>query len=163
MPINAQVTGFKEMQDRIARLREVVRDQGAREAARAGATVIRDEMRVAAPVLAIKTTHSSALDPGSLKRAIRMYIRRISRFAATAVIGPAQRVAHVAIWVEYGHRMIKGGYSKIDPDGKVRGPGHEVGEVAPHPFLRPAYETAIAEAIRAANETMREFFREVLG
>lgn len=56
----------------------------------------------------------------------------------------------VALWVEYGHRMVTGGrYNR-------RG-SRQVGNVPPHPFMRPAFEAAAEETIAAFIEEVENY------
>ena len=70
-----------------------------------------------------------------------------------AVVGFGKLTRAVAGWVELGHRLVRGGYSKVLKNGKVRGPGRQVGTVAAHPFVRPAYEASVDAANQAFAET----------
>lgn len=72
-------------------------------------------------------------------------------------IQPGKYTAAVANMVEYGHRVVVGGRSKLLSNGTTKGPGHqkrdENGElqfVPPHAYIRPAFEEtadAMTEAI----------------
>jgi len=155
------------MHERIARLQQSLREKIAKQGVAAGAAVIEQEMVMRAPILDAKTAESTALDPGTLKSDLRVKMLPIDREGyAAALIGPGELSWHVAIWVEYGHRLVKGGYSKIVKigrnAGKLRGPGREVSQVPAHPFLRPAFETAIDPAIDSCAETVRAGIAEVL-
>lgn len=163
MPINASVTGVTEMQERIRALRAGIREQGVRDGVRAGAAVIRDAMIAAAPVLDEKTANSTSLDPGAMKEDIRSRLRATDKQGfASSIIGPGAKTAHVAFWVEFGHRLVRGGHSKVLASGKTQGPGREVGFVPAHPFLRPAFEGSIDDALAAFAAKVRQFFMEVL-
>ena len=59
---------------------------------------------------------------------------------ATVTVGPSENQFY-AYFVEFGHRLVKGGYSRVDSRGRTRGPGKEVGNVPPHPFMRPTFDT----------------------
>lgn len=54
--------------------------------------------------------------------------------------------AMVALWVEYGHRM-------------VTHKGKQVGSVEAHPFMRQSFEAAADRAIDAFTETVKEFMQ----
>lgn len=56
-------------------------------------------------------------------------------------VGTASPVAHL---IEYGHLLVKG--------GPLNGGGHVVGWVPAYPFLRPAAESNVREAV----ETIRD-------
>jgi len=73
---------------------------------------------------------------------------------AAETIAAGKLTAHVARWVEYGHRMIRGGRSRLLPNGKTRGPGKQIGFVDAHPFIRPAYEATRQEVISTICTTL---------
>lgn len=54
-------------------------------------------------------------------------------------IGPNRRTKHVARWVEYGHRLVRGGSLKVWK-GRSQGKGKLAGNVEAHPYIRPAWE-----------------------
>lgn len=53
-----------------------------------------------------------ALPVGALKADVTLEVRRESGLLM-AVVGPGKLTAHVARWVEYGHRRVRGGYSDV--------------------------------------------------
>lgn len=127
-------------------------------AVRAGADVIAEAMTTAAPVLDAKTAGSTALEPGALKADIRTTQGRTEEGEVAAFAGPGHETAHVARFVEYGHRMVHGGQSKVvDGEGRTRGAGvaSEI-DVPAHPFLRPAFEASVTEAAAARDAVLRE-------
>ena len=68
---------------------------------------------------------------------------------------------HVADWVETGHRLVLGGYSKEvikngEHTGKYRGPGKEVAQVEPHPFFREAFEEASPDAEHVISDAITQ-------
>lgn len=149
------------MQGKMRFLRSAVQEQIVKDGVRAGAQIIRDEMRLQAPVLDHRTAESTSLEPGALKADIRSRMRRTDRRGfVEAIIGPF-RTAHVAYWLEFGHRLVKGGRSRVTLKGNS-GTGREVGEVQPHPFLRRSYETSIEPAREAFAEVVANGIREVL-
>lgn len=148
MPMGLKTKGFPETQAALIQLRQTVATDATRGAVRAGANVIRDEMAAQAPMLDEETANSTALDPGVLKTEIRVAMGRVDKEGfIVAEIGPSEEVAHVARWVEYGHRLVKGGYSSFKR-GRLQGSGKQIGEVPAHPFLRPAYETSWQKSIQ---------------
>lgn len=60
-----------------------------------------------------------------------------------AQVGFTSAQAHKAGWVEYGHRMVS-----HEPDKA------EIGQVQPHPFMRPAADASAEEAVEAFTETV---------
>jgi HK97 gp10 family phage protein len=175
MPIDLRPTGFEALHGRIRALRAVLHEQAVREGVRAGAAVIRDEIETRCPELDEKTARSTSLDPGAMKADIGLRMHATNKEGyAIADIGPGERTEHVANWVEYGHRVVKGGYSKATYKNGAfvgyRGPGRQLqgeegkpAEVAPHPFIRPAYEATIETSQQACIARVREFIAEELG
>jgi HK97 gp10 family phage protein len=152
------VDGVDSLKRRMASLQRQLAGPSMAVAVRAGGEVIRDAMISAAPILDERTAHSTALAPGALKADIKV---RMSKREAekqgepVAVIGPGKKTARVARWVEYGHRLVKGGQLKILANGRTKGRGKLVGEVVEHPFLRPAFEASVGEAQAVVKETMK--------
>lgn len=62
-----------------------------------------------------------------------------------ARIGFTKRVASVALWLEYGHRMV--GHA---PELK------EFGFIGPHPFMRAAFDGAADQAIEAFADSLAQ-------
>lgn len=146
-----------------AHLEEVQRrvvQGGKRKAVLAGARVIAKAMAERTPIQRHRTPGSDSLDVGELKANI---VARTgiddSDGEPTGLAGPKGEVAYVAHFVEYGHRIVSGGYSHVLPGGKVQGPGkvHDE-EVPPHPFLRPAFEQSADAALAAVTEELTKQF-----
>lgn len=163
MGMKLELSGWNEAQGRMKLVRDTIRDEATVEAARQGGRVIRDEMRVRAPILAdIPSPRSTARAPGTLKRAIRQLTRNVKNGVAEAIIGPSGKWSFLASWVEYGHRLVKrvdGGKVKLRVAGG--GQGEQIGTVQPHPFLRPAYEASVDSALNRMGEVYRETIRKV--
>jgi HK97 gp10 family phage protein len=158
-----ETKGIAEMKARMRSLSQQVSGPIAKKAVRAGGKVIRDAMIERTPELIEKNTGSDALEPGAVKADIKVrFPAAENKYEATALIGPGSKTSHVARWVEYGHRMVSGGQSKVLANGKVRGPGkvHEQ-DVPAYPFLRPAFEESVAEAQAAEVETLRSELQKV--
>ena len=64
-------------------------------------------------------------------------------------------LGYIARFVEFGHRIVHGGYSHIDKKGRSHGPGRESGEVIPHPFMREGLELSAKEAVDAFAVSLR--------
>jgi HK97 gp10 family phage protein len=157
---------LSDMTKMVAKLREMkLRTSGPEmdKAIRAGARVIKAAVQERAPVLDKKTPGSSALDPGALQRGIRVYVPKDVK-PTEAHIGPSKKVAYVARFVEYGHRQVHGGYSKVLPGGKTRGPGIAAEKDVPaYPFIRPAYEESLSAAEAAIVESIKQSIKEQVG
>jgi HK97 gp10 family phage protein len=164
MAMLMDTSGFKEILDALGEWSGPTLAEAARAAVRAGAAVIQAAMVEDAPVLEEQTAKSSALSPGALRSDIEVLPVHADKDGEySTLIGPGKSTQHVAEWVEYGHRLVKGGQSKVGPDGRTSGIGHEVGRVKPHPFLRPAYERSAADALAAAENAAREVMKKRIG
>ncbi len=157
------ITGVEQLKRNIEAMRQRMTTTVARKAVREGAKVIAGAMAEAAPILDKKTAKSNALEPGSLKADIRA--RNTSANGETAAIaGPTKKTAYVARFVEYGHRNVRGGYSKAVGDGTTRGPGRQLqgdnAETPEHPFLRPAFEQSVDAAIAARDQVLAEGLKD---
>jgi HK97 gp10 family phage protein len=150
-----EVTGLDEVRANLAKLEIGLRTEYVLNAVKAGAAVFKDALVEAAPILDEKTAKSTSLEPGELKRDIKARTKLDEDGFAVAVIGPSRRTAYVARFLEFGHRLVKGGYSRVEAWGN-RGGGHEVGQVPAHEFLRPAFEASEEEAIEAFKTKLRD-------
>jgi len=61
-------------------------------------------------------------------------------------------LGHIALWLEYGHRMV--GHK---PTLKV------LGEVQPHPFMRPAFDACADRAVEAFVDAVKSTLKSVPG
>jgi HK97 gp10 family phage protein len=155
MPMSLRTTGYREMNGELELLRQAARGDATRKAVRAGATVILEAMVERAPILDKKTAESTALDPGALKADLDIKMQRVDEAGyLRAWIGPGKLTGRVAHWVEFGHFLVKGGYLSLKR-GKLQGAGRRVGEVPPHPFLRPAYEVSERAALARFAEELK--------
>lgn len=146
--------GFDELAGKMEAVARKVRGPVAKEMVRAGANVFKREMIDRAPVLDEKNSGSNSLEPGALKDDIRVRFPASEQLLdTTAAVGPGKKTAYVANFVEYGHRMVSGGQSKVGADGKVRGNGKVSDvDVPAYPFVRPAFEAGQGEAEHAMVE-----------
>jgi HK97 gp10 family phage protein len=144
-----EMTGMEAVAAKLRGLGQEMSASGARRAVIAGGRVIQAAMIETAPVLDKKTANSTSLEPGALKANIRLYLPK-DEVPVTAIIGPGAKTAHVARWVEYGHRMVTGGSSVVLSGGRSRGGGTASAvDVPEHPFLRPAFESSVTAAQEA--------------
>jgi HK97 gp10 family phage protein len=161
--MSIELTGMKEMLAKMTEIREYVRTEGARKAVSAGGKVMKVAMVEKTPVLIERNVGSSSLEPGEIKRSIRVRVR-MEDDEAVALIGPTGKdgePARAAHLVEYGHRMVVGGESRMDAAGIFVGPGHALEKDVPaHPFLRPAFEESAAGAMEAVAKAFGEGLRE---
>ena len=147
--ISIEVTGLKELQAKLADLSANQANAAIRKALRAEKAEGGTGWQIAAAA-PIKDSTGGMLPDGALKHDITIIMSRDDQGQPIAIVQPGKYTRHVARWVEYGHRLIRGGRSRLLENGKTKGPGRQVGTVEPHPFIRPAYESsreAVAEAI----------------
>lgn len=100
------------------------------KALRAGGEIIAEAMRAAAPLGPQPSPKSTSLEPGEIKEDIkvRLATEDDERYA---LIGPTGKTAHVARFVEYGHRQVRGKNTIIAATD---------GEVPAHPIKRASWE-----------------------
>jgi HK97 gp10 family phage protein len=147
--LTVDIEGLADLQAKLTDLSTRQADNAMRTALKAGAVIEQAAISTAAP---IKVGSGGILPDGALKNDIVVKIKRDTNGGLIATVGPDKYTAHVCRWVEYGHRLIRGGYSRLLANGKTRGPGEEVGTVEEHPFIRPAWE-ATREAVTTAITT----------
>lgn len=156
-----KLAGVADTQKMLQLLEERVARKGVRKALRVGAEVMKDAIVEVTPVLDKKTARSTSLEPGALKEDIAVRMATVDG-QPVAYVGPGKDTARVARWVEYGHRMVSGGYSKVVGKGRVRGPGKARTEDVPaHPFIRPAYEATKDAATKAIAAEVANQVKEV--
>lgn len=149
--ISIKVEGLSELQAKLDALTQKQADRCIRTALKAGAVIEQAAIVERAP---IKDGTGGYLPPGALKSDIVIRFMKDVQGAISAKVGPAKLTAHVARWVEYGHRIVQGGRSRLLANGKTGGPGKAVGVVEPHPFIRPAYEESRQEVISTICKTL---------
>lgn len=94
------------------------------------------------------------LPVGAMKNDVRMRVtQQDGQLMAVVEFGPL--TFYVARWVEYGHRLVKGGTSSMKR-GKLRGSGKQIGNVEAHPFIRPAFEASKKASFDAFVEQLRK-------
>jgi hypothetical protein len=147
----------------LAGVLQKMREQGERKALRTGAEVMRVAMETATPVQAGRSLGSDSLDVGEMKENIRVKLAK-DEGEQVALIGPMGedgRIAKAAYLVEYGHRMVVGGKSRLNAAGQFVGSGHALEQdVPPHPFLRPSYEASVRESLEAVAVVCTEELRK---
>lgn len=152
-----KIYGLDELDDFLRTSPAELANGPVRKALKAGGAVIQAAIVERAPVLLEpESPGSDALPPGAIKSDIIVKIT-VAQGGGTAIIEPGKFTLHVARWVEYGHRMVRGGYSRVigkGPNaGKLRGPGKELERpVPPYPFIRPAVEASIEKARTLMND-----------
>jgi HK97 gp10 family phage protein len=160
--ISIDVQGLSAIQAQLDGLTKEAGERAIRKALRAGAAVEKAAIEERAPV---KDVTGGILPAGALRADITVRMSRDEQGTIIAIVGPGKLTKWVCRLVEYGHRLVRGGSSRVLANGKTRGAGKVLGQVDPHPFIRPAYEAsqqAVANAIctTLATEVEREAKRK---
>ena len=156
-----EIRGGAELQAKLDQLKKEEADAIMRKALRAGAQVVRDEIAARAPEQVNSPgKDSTALPAGALKNDVIVTTPRKTT-GPLVIVDFGKYTRRVALWVEYGHRLVRGGYLKVLANGKTRGRGEEVGAVQPHPFVRPAFEASSQRAVDAVTESIKQSLDKV--
>jgi HK97 gp10 family phage protein len=150
--ITVDLAGLAELQAKIDALSDKALDRASRAAVRAGALVEQAAIVELAPV---KVDDGGSLPEGALKSDFVIKVSKGADGVMRANVGPGKLTAHVARWIEYGHRMVKGGKSRLKKYGLVSGPGKQTGEVQAYPFIRPAFEASKAKVEQTVRSTFK--------
>jgi HK97 gp10 family phage protein len=148
--IKVDTTDLKAVFDNLATKQ---RDKIIRTALKKAAEVERAAIAYAAPE---KVGKGGILPDGALRNDITTRMGKDEQGNLIAIVGPGKYTRQVANWVEYGHRIVTGGYLKLLKNGKKRGPGEESGTVEPHPFIRPTAEAIQNEVTDTLANTLAE-------
>lgn len=145
-----KLEGLKELDAKLTELGGDAARRVIRAGLRAGGEVLQAAVQERAPERPVLPSRT-ALPPGALKSDIELRAGKDEAGLPAVIVAPGKYTAHAAVWVEYGHRLVKGGYRRASG----RGPGHEIGSVLAHPFIRPGYEAAASASAEAAVEAIR--------
>lgn len=146
-----QVLGLKELEAKLQELGGEAAQRVVRDALRAGGQVFRDAVEEAAPERP-DLPSGTALPVGALAADIKLRLGRDEQGLPAAIVSPGPKTRHVAGFVEYGHRLVRGGRNRKGRGG----PGKVVGQVPAHPFIRPAFEASGAEAVETFAATVQK-------
>ena len=153
-----KVIGLNELMSSFNKLKTQTAEKVVRKSLRKGGRLMQDALTDATPVRP-NLPSGTALPPGAMASDIQLSVTKTSE-GIVATIGPGKHTAPFAIMVEYGHRQVKGGYSKLIKSGrnagKTRGPGKETGMVPAHPFVRPCYEANVDSVTTAIIDSLTE-------
>lgn len=163
--MGVKIVGLDELDEFLRTSPSEIANGPVRKGLQAGAAVMQAALAEAAPeLMEPESPGSDALPPGALKSDIEVHVY-VAQGGGSAVIGPGKYTEHVARWVEYGHAMVRGGYSRVITnrwfaDGKLRrGPGKVVGNVPAYPWIRPTVEATMEKALAAAYDV---FGKEII-
>jgi HK97 gp10 family phage protein len=149
--ISIDIEGLSDLQAKLDDLSTKAAEKAIRAALKAGAAVEQAAIIERAPV---KDGTGGVLPEGALKSDIVVRISRDDQGTIIAVVGPAKLTKWIARLVEYGHRNVRGGVSRLLRNGRSKGPGSHIGDVPAHPFIRPAYEASRQEVANAICTTL---------
>lgn len=155
----AQIVGLRELDQKLTELKTAQATRIIRDGLKAGGAVFQAAIQERAPERP-DVPAGDALPPGALALDIEIHMGKDTTGLPAAIVTPGKYTAHVANMVEYGHRIVRGGYShQVVRNGKIvgyRGPGRQLkaadgtlAQVPEHPFIRPAYEAVREEAVAA--------------
>jgi len=156
--ISIDIAGLAEVKAKLEALGTTQANRIVRKALKAGAAIVQEAIEVRIPARP-DLPSGTALPIGALKSDIEIKMKSSDPQNQAAVVQPGELTFHVAEWVETGHRLVRGGYSRElikngQGTGKYRGPGTEVGTVPPHEYIREAYEVSREDAALAIATTL---------
>src|SRR4051812_19267166 len=129
------ITGIEEVQQMLRDAPRAIVAAGFAKAGRAAANVIEAEVSLRTPVRSETVWDDEAFAEfknatgGDLKKALVSTVEIDAQGRGVHTETGFGKQGHVANWVEYGHRMVSHKPKK-----------REVGFVAAHPFMRPAFD-----------------------
>ena len=148
MRVRMKVEGGDKIARRLQMLAEEVAREHMRECALAGAEVIRAEIETTAPRKA-----------GTLAENIEKEVKKQTKSRVDIHIGPGEEAWYGRL-VESGHAIVVGGIRVVKRSGRVRWyGGKKVGDVPPHPFMRPAFDSKTDEAYDAFEAELKRRLR----
>jgi HK97 gp10 family phage protein len=137
------IEGLENVKAELAKFDATVQERAMRAGLRAAGTVFQAAVQERAPERP-ELPSGTALPIGALAADITLSVTKRDG-VLMAIVQPGRLTSHVARWVEYGHRLVRGA-----PNKKGRGgPGSVVGNVPAHPFIRPAFEAERGAAMEA--------------
>lgn len=138
--VSIKVTGIEEVQRMLAEAPKSLVARGYVKALQAGINVFRDELELHTPIRLAFEGEDLVVAGGDLKSALTTAITLDSQFRGGVAAVGYGKLGYIALWVEYGHRMV----------------GHKPGKkvlknspVPPHPWMRPAFDTKADAALEA--------------
>lgn len=151
MPEQTVTTNAADLIHSLDAFTKDVQEKLVTAALREGAKVYQRAVTELTPEAAVPPTpHSTALPQGALKSDVTL---AKVKDAQAYIVGFGKMTRHVARFVDAGHRIVKGGRSKVTKRG-LRGSGREVGQVEGKGFFRKAFEEASAAAEQATKEKL---------
>lgn len=140
-----RVKGLKELNDFLQQLPARIEANVLRSALRAGANVVKEEVKRRVPVRT-----------GTLRDGIKVSTRS-RRGRVTARVRTTGKHAYIAGWLEFGaaaHRIKAKGKGMFFGGRFAKFVDHP--GIQPRPFMRPALDSMAQEAVMAAAQHMRK-------
>jgi len=150
-----RIQGLRELDAKMAQLGGDASTRIVRKGLRAAGMVFVESIQRSAAGLKRwpqRTAESTALLLGAIADDIGMRMGKDDDGLPAAIVGPGPTTRHVAHFVEYGHRLVKGGRNRKGRGG----PGKVIGEVPQYPFIRTGFEGAAGTAVDTFVTTVRE-------
>lgn len=154
--LTVQMQGFAELDKLFADMGGPTGEVVVRRGLRAGGNVMKAAIAANAPVRP-DLPSGTALPPGALQSDITVTVSKDSDTSFSAWIEPGAQTRRVAIWVEWGHRLVRSGRLAAK---RSRGNGKVVGDVAAHPYIRPAFDANEDLAVNAVSASIAEDFEK---
>lgn len=163
--ISVSIEGLAEIEAELSRLSIELRGSVLKKAMRKAANRGKAEAGLAAP----KGTGGGDPDLPELSKSVAT--KHIERDDVQIAIVGTIPEAQQAYLVEFGHRMVLGGTvpsgkperTRTAADPEDTGKGRVVGEVAPHPWFRPAQEAAEPQIERILIDGLAKLVDKQLG
>lgn len=153
-PVSVRVDGADEILRNLNRLPPQVRRQHLLEAVKPGAEIIRQAIEEKAP-RGEGDKEYKGRKIGHLADSIVVEGRVVDDDAVIYSIGP-DKDHYYARWVEFGHALIKVTNRIKNAKGRtVKRETRKIGEVPPHPFMRPGYDSSKDDAERAVARELK--------
>jgi HK97 gp10 family phage protein len=140
------VTGLQETLAMLDRAPKLIVARGFLQAAKAAAAVIEEELEIRTPE---RDEGERNEDIPHLRDAMVSNISLDAQLRGVSVSTGFGRAGNVALWVEFGHRLVGHKPGKKD-----------IGTVPAHPFMRPAADAAGPRAIDAFADSLAKTLKD---
>ena len=165
-----KIEGLAELDRMLSELKDSAARKVMKEAMTAGGEVFVAAVVERAPER-VDLPSGDALPPGALKSDITLEVLGgKDRRMLVAIVAPGKMTWPAAMWVEYGHDLVRGGdrHRVYDREGNWKGTWRGAGKlveratedgetttrVDEHPFIRPAYEAVRETAVDVTLKTL---------
>lgn len=140
--------------------------RGYLKALSAAGNVIADAVEVRTP-RKLEDTGGNSLDLGELRESLMVDVQLDSGFRGGSVDVGFGKNGRVALWVEYGHRIVMHGVTSADRRNGYKGklllrvnPESFDSNVPAYPFMRPAFDASADAAIEAFSNSIQQTVAE---